>query len=414
MDSRELKGLEIAARYKIIFKDGKWWVPSQSGKPPYGVILKPGEDSCPCDDFQLRKKPCKHIHAARIVRERDHGGEAAPPIDTDTLPIKKSGKQDWPKYNAAQMTEFQRFLVLLHDLVQGVEDPPQPKTGRRRTPMADMVFASALKVFMTFSSRRYNFALQYAIEKGYVSQKKMHSVSVCAFLESDLMTPVLKKLIVQSSLPLVPVETVFAPDSSGFSVCRYVRWYDEKYGVHRSGKDWVKAHIMTGAKTNIVTAVEIEGRDAGDSPQFKPLVETTAQNFTIKEVPADKAYLSHENLALVDGLGGTAFIPYKSNSQPGEAGSLWEKMYLYFALRREEFLTHYHQRSNVESTFWMVQSKFNPFVRSKTDVAMKNEVLCKFLCHNIVVVHQSQIELGIEQVFWPNEQPVVLPFALPG
>jgi hypothetical protein len=47
----------------------------------------------------------------------------------------------------------------------------------------------------------------------------------------------------------------------------------------------------------------------------------------------------------------------------------------YFALRREEFMGHYHQRSNVESTFWMVQSKFNTFVRSKTDTAMKNKVL---------------------------------------
>ena len=31
---------------------------------------------------------------------------------------------------------------------------------------------------------------------------------------------------------------------------------------------------------------------------------------------------------------------------------------------------------------------------------MKNEVLCKFLCHNICVVHQSHIELGIAPVFW--------------
>ena len=170
---------------------------------------------------------------------------------------------------------------------------------------------------------------------------------------------------------------------------------------------------MTGVKTNIVTAVEIEKRPGQDSPNFKPLIETTAQNFTIKEVPADKAYLSHDNLALVEGLGATAFIPYKSNSQPGEAGSIWEKMFLYYSLRREEFLLHYHQRSNVESTFWMVQSKFNPFVRSKTDTAMKNEVLCKFLCHNIVVIHQSQIELKIAPVFWPNE-PAVLPFAMPG
>ncbi len=160
---------------------------------------------------------------------------------------------------------------------------------------------------------------------------------------------------------------------------------------------------MCGVKTNVVTAVTIEGREAGDSPQFKPLVETTAKNFTIKEVPADKAYLSHENLALVERLGGTAFIPFKSNSLQGEAGSLWEKMYLYYNFRREEFLAHYHQRSNVESTFSMIKAKFRDHVRSKTDVAMKNEVLAKFLAHNICVVIQSQLELGIEATFWTEE-----------
>lgn len=235
MDLRELKGLELAARVKITCVDGIWYVPSQSGKGRYEVRLSPNPESCTCEDFQLRQKPCKHIYAARNVREREHGGEPVV-IDMDTLPKKKSSKQDWPLYNKAQMTEFKRFLVLLRELVQGVEEPPQPRTGRRRTLMADMVYASALKVYMTFASRRFDFALDWAKEKGYISQRKMHPVSVCAFLESDLMTPVLQKLIVQSSLPLVPIETVFAPDSSGFSTSRYVRWYDEKYGVHRSGK----------------------------------------------------------------------------------------------------------------------------------------------------------------------------------
>jgi hypothetical protein len=73
-------------------------------------------------------------------------------------------------------------------------------------------------------------------------------------------------------LPLKTVEMVFAPDSTGFRCSRFVRWYDEKYGVERSGHDWVKAHATCGVKTNIVTAVEIAGRDAGDSPMFKPLV----------------------------------------------------------------------------------------------------------------------------------------------
>src|SRR5439155_22834676 len=110
--------------------------------------------------------------------------------------------------------------------------------------------------------------------------------------------------------------------------------------------------------------------------------------------------LSHANLELVESLGGTAFVPFKSNSGPGEDGSLWSKMYGYYQYRREEFLRHYHQRSNMESTFSMVKAKFRDHVRSKSEVTMKNEVLCKFLCHNICVVHQSHIELGIAPIFW--------------
>src|SRR5262249_12689178 len=141
-----------------------------------------------------------------------------------------------------------------------------------------------------------------------------------AYLERPELTPVLYALIERSALPLRAVEVQFAPDSSGFSCSRFVRWYDEKYGVTRSGHDWVKVHLICGVKTGIVTAVRILDRDAADCPQFKPLVETTAKNFTVEAVSADKAYLSHENLELVEALGGTAYVPFKVNSQPGEAG----------------------------------------------------------------------------------------------
>jgi transposase len=397
MDLRELKALEIAARTKIACTDGVWLVPSEATSGCYHVTLGP-EPSCPCDDFELRKLPCKHIIAARLVCARDHDGKA-PTIVTDAIPHKPTYKQNWPMYNEAQQTEKYRFQKLLFDLCRGVPNLNQTGSGRRWTPMADMVFACALKVYTTVSSRRFACDLKEAHGCGYLSHL-MNSVSVCSFLENDRLTPILKDLIVQSSLPLRLFETNFAPDSSGFSTSRFVRWHDEKYGCERSGHDWVKAHAICGVKTNIVTAVEIGARDAGDSPFFKPLVEKTAENFTVQEVPADKAYLSHDNLALVHGLGGTAFVPYKVNSQAGEAGSLWEKMYFYYQFRRDEFLKHYHQRSNMESTFSMVKAKFRDHVRSKTDVAMKNEVLCKFLCHNICVVHQSHIELGIVPVFW--------------
>ena len=399
VDLRELKALELAARSKIVFHLGRWLVPSQGSGATYSVSLSP--PACTCEDFALRNEPCKHVIAARLVAERD-GGESAPPMETEAVPKRPTYKQNWPLYNLAQQTERDRFRELLADLVTGLPEPEQPKTGRRRTPMRDMIYASALKVFTTLSSRRFACELKDAHALGFLGHL-MNSVSVTDYMENDLMTPYLLQLVERAARPLIGVESNFIPDSTGFSTSRFVRWYDEKYGRERSGREWVKAHAMVGSKTNVITACVIDGPTAGDSPQFKPLLEATVANgFKIGTVPADKAYLSHDNLALVVAHGGTPFIPFKVNSVPGESGSLWERMYGYFQFRRPEFLKHYHQRSNVESTFSMVKAKFRDDVRSRTDTAMKNEVLLKFLCHNIVVVHQAIIELGIEAEFWPT------------
>lgn len=47
-------------------------------------------------------------------------------------------------------------------------------------------------------------------------------------------------------------------------------------------------------------------------------------------------------------------------------------------------MAHIHKRSNVETAFSMIKSKFGDSVRSKTDVGQVNEVLAKVLCHNIL------------------------------
>src|SRR5262249_14779359 len=63
VDMRELKGLEIAARCRVEFKNGTWLVPSQSGQGKYRVMLSAEGDRCECEDFSLTGKPCKHVHA---------------------------------------------------------------------------------------------------------------------------------------------------------------------------------------------------------------------------------------------------------------------------------------------------------------------------------------------------------------
>lgn len=93
--------------------------------------------------------------------------------------------------------------------------------------------------------------------------------------------------------------------------------------------------------------------------------------------------------------GATPYIMFKANTTGG-VGGLFKKMFHYFQFKREEFLAHYHKRSNVESTFMMIKTKFGDSVKSKTEVAAKNEVLAKVLCHNICCLISAMYELGIQ------------------
>jgi transposase len=401
MDIRNIKALELTGNSRITHTLGAWYVPSQSSAARHRVDPSETNPSCTCEDFELRQRPCKHIMAVRLLLERQQTGEPAP--DRATIPIRPprpTYRQDWPNYRLAQIHEKDHFQVLLSDLTRAIPQPPPKsnKGGRPMMPLGDVIFAAVFKVYSTLSARRFMSDLREAHEREHIDEMVCYN-SLLKCLEMEETTAILESLIVRSSLPLRTVESCFAIDSSGFATSRYVKWFDEKYGINRQKAEWVKCHLACGVKTNVVTAAAITEKSANDSPQFGPLLKATAENFTIKEVPADKAYLSYNNLELVESVGATPFIPFKSNSL--ESGTpLWERMYHYFAYRRDEFLSHYHQRSNVESTFSMIKRKFGDSLRSKTDIALKNETLAKVLAHNLCCVISAWYELGIEPAEW--------------
>ena len=167
---------------------------------------------------------------------------------------------------------------------------------------------------------------------------------------------------------------------------------------------WVKTHVACGVKTNVVTAVRILDKDAHDSPQFVPLVKETAEALQIGEVSADKAYASVENFEAVAGVRRDRRSSRSSRTRPAAAGGLFEKVFHYFQFKQDEYMAHYHKRSNVESTFSAIKRKFGDDVVSKTRPAMVNEVLCKIICHNSACLIQEQDELGIVPVFWKDAQ----------
>lgn len=306
---------------------------------------------------------------------------------------------NWTLYNQAQVAEKGNFQELLHALCSNIDDLPRsPGAGRTRLPIQEMVFAVVYKIYECLSARRFISDLSYAKDKGYIS-KVPHFNSICNYLEMPELYPILQELIRLSSLPLKDIEINFAVDASGFSTGQFTRWMTEKYGrPHYDARiKWLKCHLTCGVSTNIVTAVEITDRFHHDHGQFIPLMQKTAENFELHHVVADKAYLSEKHLNWVNDKGGVAFIPFKPNNRPGKKRSaVWNTMYHYFHMHAGRFLNYYHKRSNVESTFSMIKRKFGERLRSKTDTAQRNEILCKVLAHNICVINHAMYELGID------------------
>ena len=310
---------------------------------------------------------------------------------------KKLTRRTGPPINKAQANERAHFLSFLYELCSGIEEPVQT-FGRPRLPLSDIIFSATFRTYSTVSGRRFVSELREALAKGYLSKMPSYN-SIFDYLKMESLTPFLKYLIAESAMPLKPIETAFAVDSSGFSTTRFQRWFDVKYGNNEDWHEWIKMHITCGVTTHIVTSVELSTAMAHDSPYFKTLIESTAKaGFKMKEIVADKGYISKGNLQTAVDHGATPYIPFKSNTT-GKGSELWKKLFHYYSFNREEFLTHYHKRSNVETTFSMIKAKFGERLRCKTETAQVNEALCKVLCNNLCVVIQSMYELGVEPQF---------------
>jgi transposase len=137
-----------------------------------------------------------------------------------------------------------------------------------------------------------------------------------------------------------------------------------------------------------------------DSPSLPRLVQETAKTFKVGEVSGDKAYSSRLNLKAIEDVGAVPFIPFKKNVTGKRATvGIWKKMYHYFIYKHDEFLKHYHKRSNAETVFHAIKTKFRDSLRSKTKTAQINELLLKILCYNITVIIQEISTLGIKSEF---------------
>jgi transposase len=398
---RQQRGLVIAATARIQRTPGGYFiVPSQSDEGrEYLVMPKIGGVSCECPDFEETGLPCKHAYAVEyyVRRETKPDGTVI-----ETRAARLTYPQPWTAYNKAQTTEKDQFCTLLRDLVASVPSPEQ-KRGRPQLPLSDMLFSACFKVYSTVSGRRFMSDLRTAQALGLIDRTP-HYNSIFNVLDKESVTPILSELVTRSALPLKALETDFAVDSTGLGLQAFYRHYSAKYGRETERRKSLKVHAMIGTQTNVITAVTVTDEHDGDAPMLPALVTKTAEHFNVERVSADKAYASRLNFGVIESVGATPYVPFKSNGRGDTKSPMWNRLFHFFHMNQDEFRMHYHKRSNIESTFSAMKRKFGDGIRSKTPTAQKNEALLKVLCHNITCVIHAIEESGAVAAF-----PALLP-----
>ena len=209
------------------------------------------------------------------------------------------------------------------------------------------------------------------------------------------------KMLMISAIPLGKLEDKYSIDSSGFGSYTFERWQRVRWDGEKDKKNYLKGHIMIGTKTNIIVSCEVTPGNFADVKQAPRLLLKAKGNFPIKEVSADKAYSSKLVFRIIKSIGAMPYIPFKYNVKETkqDAPVIWNKMFLYFRNHRDKFDEHYHKRSNVETTFSMIKLRFGEFLKSKNYTAQRNELLMKFICHNICCLIQEIYENKIHVDF---------------
>jgi transposase len=402
--TREERGRQIARLGGIRSLGGRYVVPSQSESPSVPTYLVDViDETCTCPDYETRRQRCKHQEAVLfwLAWEGTVNAETGEVTQTSlpalsTKPRRKTYRQDWRSYEAAQTTERERVPQLLHSLCETVEEPAREpgRPGRKPIPRREAIYSIATKVYSLCSGRRAEPDIKAAVDRGHLS-RVWDPNTLFRVMEDPALTPVLVRLIMESSAPLAGVERLAgAQDSTGFPTVSYERWFDEKHGKLRSQHAWVKLHLMVGTVTHVVTAAKVSG-DA-DCPVLPETLQQTRVYHRVQEVSADKAYLAKYNLAAIADGGAEPFIPFKTNSVGMESTSPhWRKMWCLFQLKAEEFQRSYHRRSNVESAIGSIKARCGGLVRSRTAAAQCNEVLAKVLLHNLACVVHAIEKYGI-------------------
>ena len=223
---------------------------------------------CTCPDYEQREKACKHAVGLeyRMKRERTaktikdgmdqrhaatNGHVASGAQDRPAPEPEKQAVRRIPETNpapptatsprstlynaaqAAQENESQHFIRLVWDLAKTVPQERQA-LGRKWVDIQKVIYGIIHRVYTTKSERRSFSYLRIASDlTGFGEMPSRPTLT--RYMESPSLTPILTHRVEVSAVPVSPLETGFAIDSTGFGTnIRDEQWADAMWGTAES------------------------------------------------------------------------------------------------------------------------------------------------------------------------------------
>ena len=319
---------------------------------------------------------------------------------TSFVPVEqKKYTQDWRVYYQACRTEKLMFFRIIKDAVDYLVMENRYSHGRPAAFFSDIIKSICIKSYHNLSTWRLESELKLCKSMGIINHVYKKSC-ISKYMNSKDVAEVLHELYKIIAQPLIPIETQYAADATGIAnAYKSKKWVDVRLDKQEH-RQYNKLHILSGTLTNVIISAKITEGMKHESPIFKDLM-IGVDRFKVKEISADAGYLSRKNCELIQDAGAVPYIMPRKNvtAYSKGSGTAWQHMIRTWKKHQMLFASHYHRRSNVESTFGMVKRKWGDFCRCKLPVTQENEILARIICHNSAVLSEAMLGNDLEVGF---------------
>ena len=420
-DPRAQRGLALAQTKRGSIKTlvgTKYLVPSSIGNGSgYVVDTNPRAETCSCPDWAKlgaydRPHRCKHIWAVIYILRLPDGSEL---IVEETPRPKKKYPRDWRATNVCRTLIPRLGPAFLEELVDGsgLFSPAAGKRGRGRPPVSerDVVLTALLREFGQATAGEAQVMAEDYRARGTVTLTRVphYNTLLEKFARPELM-PRLHHLLAGSALVLLPLETGFAVDGTGFGSSVYDCFYVEKHGAREQRRKptkrhrWIEAKVVYGVRTHVIAAVQITEQHVAESPIMPELLRRVIANGgQVSEWYGDAAYLANECAQAVERVGAAFYVDWK-RGVTGKTRPALGRLRKKFEADPDLYWSHYDKgRPLAETGNMMLKTRFGHSLRSRTPNAQYAEAMLRCICHNVACLVMAVQELGVEPKYWARD-----------